>query len=817
MGIILKHTFKNIFHKPGRTLLMTFCIFLCSLAASLCLDISNSVERIFASSVSSFSGSTDIQYYGIVPVDDELMNILPENNSLRLFVVGQSFFKKDPEMYSYAVEYDLSVIGFDLDDAKKMKIIPEDLNPGLHEVILTEDMAELLEISEGDTLIFYDLIGNEQEYTVSRLVPATGFFGSSSTALVNFDSIAELACGEVDCYRLYIDVIDNSLIGSTEELLKEKYPDASVVNFSNMDELKDAIKNITKLFTTMFSICLLVVVIINITVSERIMNERMSVVGTLRSLGVSQTGTALILLLENVLYALMGSIPGILVYSLVRVPGYNALFGELGMTVDIGTLSAGIKLSVISASVAIQCICTLKEVIKASRTAIRDIIFLNKDTEFRFSKLKTVSGIIFVAAAVVSAFFKGSFAAQICCFVFALIGVFMLFPYVTVFVSKLAEKLFDKLNMPVAKLAAAEIGTKRSTIASTSLIVAAAGVTILLFIFADSYSEVYMGQTIESDIIISGANMEDYMYDYIDDLEGVTATENSYLSKFIKIKFGDEEVKDCSVISCDGTTMFKSLIGIPETIADDDFYLTKELADKLKLNEGDAVEIILNSDKFLPTRLTLRLAGFCNTAYFGDSGVNSIVIGRQNYINVFSDTPYQIYVKTDGTNTEDIVKKLRRYSSNTTGEIITAEKYYENNKRDAKEMENTIKSLSLVSIFLTFIGVVSNQLIGFECRKRENAVLLSVAMEHKSLRKMLLIETSLSSFISLFFAVPFGMICFIPIKRIIASLNIALPVVMNVPGYILAALAMLAVFSLTVLFPFAQLRKMNIAAQLKYE
>lgn len=178
MGIILKHTFKNIFHKPGRTLLMTFCIFLCSLAASLCLDISNSIERIFASSMSSFSGSTDIQYYGIVPVDDELMNILPENNSLRLFAVGQSFFKKDPEMYSYAVEYDLSVKGFDLDDAKKMKIIPEDLNPGLHEVILTEDMAELLEIFEGDTLIFYDLIGNEQEYTVSELVPATGFFSS---------------------------------------------------------------------------------------------------------------------------------------------------------------------------------------------------------------------------------------------------------------------------------------------------------------------------------------------------------------------------------------------------------------------------------------------------------------------------------------------------------------------------------------------------------------------------------------------------------------------------------------------------------------
>ena len=85
----------------------------------------------------------------------------------------------------------------------------------------------------------------------------------------------------------------------------------------------------------------------------------------------------------------------------------------------------------------------------------------------------------------------------------------MLFPYVTVFFSKQISKLFDKLNMPVAKLAAAQIGTKRSTIASTSLIVAAAGVTILLFIYSDSSCEVYTKRTIESDIVISGIGMED--------------------------------------------------------------------------------------------------------------------------------------------------------------------------------------------------------------------------------------------------------------------------------------------------------------------
>ena len=818
MGIILKHTFKNIFHKPGRTLLMTFCIFLCSLAASLCLDISNSMERIFASSMGDFAGSTDIVYNGITPVDDEFFSILPENYTLKLNSIGQNFYKRDPEMYSYAVQYCMSVYGMDIDDAKRMDVISEDLDPGLHEVIITEDMAELLEVSEGDTLTFYDVVGNEYDYVISELVPIGGFFNTKESAMVNYESQLELTCGTDNVYTLYIDIIDDSLINDTEELLKEKYPEATIMNIRNLDLLKDAIKNITRLMTTMFAMCLLVVVIINITVSERIMNERMSVVGTLRSLGVSQTGTALILLLENVLYALMGSIPGILLYSIIRDPMYSFLMSTVGMTSNIGTLSVSIKFTVILASVVIQCICTLKEVIKASRTAIRDIIFLNKDTEFRFSKLKTVSGIIMLIASVALAFIQESFAAQICCFVFSLIGVFMLFPYVTVFFARQISKLFDKLNMPVAKLAAAQIGTKRSTIASTSLIVAAAGVTILLFIYSDSSCEVYTKRTIESDIVISGIGMEDYMYDYIDDLEGVTATENSYVSTSITAKAGDLEQKNITVIGCDGNTMFKSIIGMPESVADDEFYITEQYAEKIGAKVGDTVELTLNSDQFLPTKLTLRVAGYCNTAYLqGMSSGNAVIISKKNYTNIFDDYPERIFVKTEAGMVDEVLKKIRRYSSNTASEIITTEKYYIDAERDSMEQSMATKSLSIISILLTFIGVVSNQLIGFECRKRENAVLLSVAMETGSLRKMLFIETVLSSLISLIVAVPFGMISIIPIKNIMVLLDFSFPIIMNVPNYILAAAVMLVVFSLTVLFPFNALRKMKIAAQLKYE
>ena len=54
----------------------------------------------------------------------------------------------------------------------------------------------------------------------------------------------------------------------------------------------------------------------------------MSYIGTLRSLGMSTSRTGRILLLENVLYAVLGSIPATVLYSFIRVPILNLLFME---------------------------------------------------------------------------------------------------------------------------------------------------------------------------------------------------------------------------------------------------------------------------------------------------------------------------------------------------------------------------------------------------------------------------------------------------------------------------------------------------------
>ncbi|MBR4734047.1 MAG: hypothetical protein IK081_14940, partial [Lachnospiraceae bacterium] len=60
MGILLKHTFRNVFAKPLRTILLVVCISFCSFAALLSLDVTGSITGIVHSLLSQVTGSSDL-------------------------------------------------------------------------------------------------------------------------------------------------------------------------------------------------------------------------------------------------------------------------------------------------------------------------------------------------------------------------------------------------------------------------------------------------------------------------------------------------------------------------------------------------------------------------------------------------------------------------------------------------------------------------------------------------------------------------------------------------------------------------------------
>ena len=61
-----------------------------------------------------------------------------------------------------------------------------------------------------------------------------------------------------------------------------------------------------------------------------------------------------------------------------------------------------------------------------------------------------------------------------------------------------------------------------------------------------------------------------------------------------------------------------------------------------------------------------------------------------------------------------------------------------------------------MGVLLTFVAVVSNQIIGFSGRRRECAVLVSTAMSRGKLKKAFFSESLISSIVALIVAVPFA-------------------------------------------------------------
>ncbi|MGN1304036.1 MAG: ABC transporter permease [Oscillospiraceae bacterium] len=821
MGIIFKHTLKNIFKKPGRTFLLTLCIFLCSISASLCLDMTGSVQRLFSSYFSDIVGSTDIEFVNLTSIDEELFDELPENRHLLVSSTGTPFYRRDPRMYSFAVRTSVNIISTDLKKAHEMNVLLTEMELTENETAMTKELAELLGYSVGDTIEFYDDIGEKQEFTVKLLVERGGIINGRDICIISPEGMARLTGGEITCLEALIDFTNDADADIAEEYLKEHYPEATVLNIRNNKDVDEAVKQISSLFYTMFAVCLLVVVIITVTVAERIMNERMAVVGTLRSLGISQRMTAFILMIENILYALMGSIPGIIVYEAIREPMLNGLFVSETDALDFGTMNIGVKIAVILGAVALESACTVKEIIAASRTAIRDIIFLNKDTEFRFSPVKTFIGTSALAVGIVLAFIRNNAAASITCFVLLVLGVYLMFPYVSVYGARLFEHIFEKMGMPVARLAAAEAGTKKSTIASGALIAVASSVCMLLFIFSDSLYGLFSGDTFDTDIVMLGTSNEDFLYDYVDDLEGVTATENVYYMPYSYIEVNGKEMKNVGVFGDDyspanGERQFKAIEGMPETIGNDEFYCSKTFADESGISVGDTVELNVNSESFIPRKLTLKLSGYINTVYFDPTG-KGVMLSRENYIACNSDIPMYILIRCEEGSADKLVEAISKYSAGTVDEVKTYAAYIEQMKKENSSETMMIKMLGFIGLALTFVGVVSNQLIGFESRKRENAVLLSVAMDRKKLKRMLLVETLISSILPIIVSVPLGILLSLPIKSVMYSIGTELPLLFNIPNLFGLTVILLIVFAFTVLFPYKSLRKMKLSEQLKYE
>lgn len=804
MRLMLKYIFRNIAARPLRTAVIIFCFAAVSLTFSMSLTINISTKTLIENFLRDSLGNSDIDVYSLNHLDEEME--LPDGvSALYTSMSGTIFQLHDIKTYKYVQERGSVILGTDAAAAYEFGLIPENIEISDNEVIITRLFAATFGYKEGDSIMLPCGDGSELEFTVKAVMPNKKHFSIMPNMIVTTQKSANalLCISENSWNHAYVDVADNLNITAVYKELSEKYPDLSIEQLMGSPELDEEISGLAEAFFVIFAVVFLMIIFIISAFSKNIAAERMSVIGTLRSVGSDKTRSALTLLLECAVYGLVGGIVGSVLFLVLKDVSMGTVmfvdeWAEYKIYVPLYVPLAGILLSA-----AVSCVCSLASVISAAKMPLRDIIFGTKDSSYRLSRAGVIAGGIMLAACPIlyNAFL--GFVPRLLALVFLITGICLVIPLILTGISKLAAKT-DGGKIPVLRLALIQLGTKKSAVAGTVICTAVITLTSAIFILARSVDRLYSVPNYDCDVIVHSLSERSERY------RNITASKSEFIYNFEEtVDINGNEVS-ANVFGYDGFELFRGISGLPEKIADDEIVIDNAMMRRLGLKEGDTVEVTLKKNTLRPVTLSFKLAGGCDSVYY-DMRCISLLISLENYKSVYHDYPSTLLLNTDDPDVtcRQVVDRM--------ADTMTAEEWNIQQQIDAASILGVLGMLIALGVILAMISLAGNQTIGFDQRKRELAALRSYGMSLRQLSRMLLAETLFSALISAAVFAASGRAVVEILAGVLGTLELNIPIYYEAGTLPLFIAAVGAAIILTTRLPIRSLKKMKTAELLKQE
>ena len=816
--IRIKLTIRNILHKPLRTVAVVIALAAAAFAALFCISGVNSARNRTQDFFSSSYGNADmIAMNGGKILEFKEEDISKEGSYVGTYAAYISYTMRDPEFYNYLSTEIIQFQGVDTKKAAEMKLLSEAYPTEKDGVTMTIPLAARLGLKEGDTLTIYGDEGKEYNLKILKLIAPERFLRSNPmVVLATPELTAEISGTKQGYSMMFFDIPEEKQDIFFSEL-KEKYPDYII--FGTMDDEGASFMNsMLNVYYLIFAVVVMMVCFIVASLSKHIANERMPLVGMLRSVGGSVGSTGAMLLLESVGYGLIGAVLGTLLYLPMRnMAALDLFFGSDQVEKSDGITPLSVIL-VIIAVVLVECLFSSSALLKASRTSIRDIIFGTKETAFFPSKVKTIVGGVLLALGLASYFLSEEFLLSLVSAGLTAVGMVMFFPWVLSMLAKLLHLLFDKLHCPTAKLAAVEASTKKSSVSTAQLIVSALSLTIAVLVLTVSVIQFYSGDTYDSDLILIGMSDSIENYSYLRSVDGVQEMEPLY---YEVLMYGDYAIINGNPQSMyvmaqndGGFRQFKGVSGLPVSIGSHEAVMDEELARRIGLSIGDEFHIVLKKDLIIPRELDLKLVSYCDSRYFNNLGT-TLVLSEEDYHYVYGSTPKDLLIRTAPEKKEQVYDLVLRTKFDGSMTVQTIEEYRAEFMANVSSILSILYAVAVIGLLLSLLGTASNLLISFEQSRRKYAVYYSTAMSRAKLKKLILLETLFTAGFSAAAAVVFGLYFLQIIEKALTLMEITVPVVNGGLYAVLFGLASALLLMVTCLRPIRELSKMDMAQEIK--
>ncbi len=844
MKIFIKHILRNIKENKGRTFLILTSLFGTAIVVSILFAFIFSLNELINSFIS-----------GIVTFDYQVFSSNEENLTFdRIKNVDSNFDYLGLPDYNYGYIKDskdnfvkTNLTGLNVENAKKLKLIKlenDDIDSLKdNEIIISKKYADENKLDINSVINYYSEDKIKYELTVKGIAETTGilFAKNNYTIVSNENTLLTISKeNEIKYDEFLLKYTGNKDKKKLTEYIYSVEDDYGLDFYDSMEDISD-VWGMLKPFLIFPIICIFLIILVFFTVNsivKIIIEERIPIIGTFRSLGATQRQMNLILLAEMSTYGLIGGIFGGLVGSAVAKLIF-ALFEDMSSSIGIeismnyGNVAIYIMILTILFMVSFQIALSIAEIIKSNKLSIKDCIFNKNEKIYKYSIIKILIGIAFLIISIITLVLNSK--VTIIHVIIGILSIFISIAFLVPFITKLISDYIIKKDNPVIEMAKNTIKNNRLQIGSNiimgvMLCISLIAFSVLNYIKAGNEEKINM---IKSDIYVDSTNESMNLLSEIASLNNVKEAGALYYSNldigYSEMTFANNKINNLTIIYSDdyekiekNSNIIKFDGKLANNLKNDEVIISNYLKEKYNLKLGDV--IVLNgrtkSKRFtVDTPYNLKIVGFMDSDNIENSSIIlSDKIALQESIR-FLGFSYMIYLVNvqDENKINETKEDISKLLTSNDFELYTNKEYKEEVQSQIDSNFIKLSAILFIIISISLIGIINNQSVSFLERKKELAILYSTSMSRKQINNMIMIEMLLSYIICGLLSLIFTFMLIELIKCATDLSEMYMQIKFSFSGIIIIFVVIAIIMFIIYLVMKKKIKKMNIVEELKYE
>ena len=684
-------------------------------------------------------------------------------------------------------------------------------------LIIGKVFADKLGIIAGDMLPL-EINGITREFLIAGVSQPKGLFlreaADGGYILMPRETLENLLGGS--CNLIYIKTNDPSSVTAVMQTLTEAFPQYNVMLGINHDVIRAETNNYTMPFW-FSSICVIFMSVFIIYSSfNLIVNERIRILGILRSVGCARRKINRILIFESMIIGVMGGafgcVFGIGILHMIK----NIYFSGEAAVVDAPVIFGAYEiLFTLTAAIIITILSAMLPIINVTKMPVKNIIL----NDYQKQKIKTdklwVLGIfLLLPVCIVPSFIgKGMMGMIIASIAVtsALVGLNLIIPAVCRIAARIIGKAPHEIVLGVRNAGDLKALVNNIRLFATTMAIMAFMTTIFNTLGTDLRDSF---QRENYDVFMELRESNSKTIKDLSCIDGVSDCYGFYLTwgslpdygTFLNGLIGIDGMNHFDYFPADISSEAAVTLS---NLKDNEMVTSYIFRDKLGLKLGDIITVQLAEGVF-----TYVITGFIDTNW----GIGHVGYISSDTYKADIGTEYFSHIAVKAKDSPDAVKNniLRAFSKNVLS-IQTKREMKEANADKVIGIFNAIKIYAYFAMFIGLLGIINNMIACFLGRRRNLALYRCIGMSGKSVGRMLTTEAVTIGIIGVLTGVTTGILTMGAIPFLVGMLwgnvTVAVPVVDITVMCVLGIAAML----ICSLIPLIKGRNISIMDNIRYE